>query len=115
MTRPANSNREHGPVFGGTMARRSMPARWGLLPSRMEASADARALVMLRVAAALVALSQVALAIPALLTHTVTASLATFFYCFNILIGLLFVRMTFYQWMLKLWRQVTLVGCICLL
>jgi len=70
---------------------------------------------MLRVAAALVALSQVALAVPALLAHPGTASLAAFFYCFNICIGLLFVQFTFHRWMLAVWRQATIVGCICLL
>ncbi len=99
----------------GKMGRRSVPTRWELLPSRQEVSADARALVMLRVAAALVALSQVALAVPALLAHPRTASLAAFFYCFNICIGLLFVQLTFHRWMLAVWRQATIVGCICLL
>jgi two-component system sensor histidine kinase/response regulator len=99
----------------GNMGRRSTPTRWELLPSRPEVSAEARALVMLRVAATLVALSQIALAVPAALAHTPNGSLAVFFYCFNILIGLLFVRLTFYGWMLTRWRQVTLIGCICLL
>jgi two-component system sensor histidine kinase/response regulator len=97
------------------MARSSMPTRWGLLPSRMDASADARALVMLRVAAALVAVSQVALAVSALISHPRTASLAACFYCFNICIGLLFVQFTFHRWMLTVWRQLTIVGCVGLL
>src|ERR1700693_3413233 len=97
------------------MGRRSMPARWELLPSRLEVSTDARALVMLRVAAALVALSQVALAIPALIAHPETALLAAFFYCFNICIGLLFVQLTFHGWMLTVWRKVTVLGCVLLL
>jgi PAS domain S-box-containing protein len=92
-----------------------MPTRWELLPSQLEVSADARALVMLRVAAALMALSQVSLAVPALLSHPATASLAAFFYCFNICIGLLFVQLTFHRWMLAVWREVTMLGCICLL
>ena len=100
----------------GNMSRRSTPIKWQLLlPSQLEVSADGRALVMLRVAAALVALAQVALVIPALLAHTRTALLATVFYGFNMCIGLLFVRLTFQRWMLKVWRQVTLIGCICLL
>src|SRR5271167_2818327 len=99
----------------GKMGRRSMPTRWELLPSRLEVSADARALVMLRVAAALVALSQLSLAVPALLAHPETASRAAFFYCFNVCIGLLFVQLTFHQWMSAVWRQVTIFGCICLL
>src|SRR5271165_1025442 len=98
------------------MGRRSTSTRWQLLlPAQLEMSADGRALVMLRVAAALVALSQVALALPALLTHTRNAALATFFYAFNMCIGLVFVRLTFRRWMLTVWRQVTLLGCICLL
>ena len=92
-----------------------MPTRWELLPSQLEVSPDARALVMLRVAAALVAVSQLALAVPALLGHPQTASLAAFFYCFNICIGLLFVLLTFHRWMLAIWRQFTILGCICLL
>jgi PAS domain S-box-containing protein len=92
-----------------------MPTRWELLPSRLEVSADARALVMLRVAAALVALSQLSLAVPALLAHPESASRAAFFYCFNVCIGLLFVQLTFHQWMSAVWRQVTIFGCICLL
>src|SRR5271166_2907133 len=107
--------RRGSPAERGKMARRSISTRWELLPSRLEVSADARALLMLRVAAALVALSQVALAVPALLAHPGTASLAAFFYCFNIGIGLLFVEFTFHRWMLAIWRQATIVGCICLL
>ncbi len=98
------------------MGRRPTSNRWeSLLPTQLEMSADGRALVMLRVAAALVAFSQVALAVPALLTHTRTAPLATLFYAFNMCIGLLFVRLTSHRWMLTLWRQVTLLGCVCLL
>ena len=70
---------------------------------------------MLRVAAALVAISQLALAVPALLAHPQTALLAALFYSFNICIGLLFVKLTFQGWMLRVWRQVTLFGCISLL
>jgi len=81
----------------------------------MEVSPDARALVMLRVAAAIVALSQVALAIPALAAHPDTALPAAFFYCFNICIGLLYVQLTFQNWMLRVWRQLTLVGASALL
>ncbi len=98
------------------MGRRSTSIRWeSLLPSQLEMSADGRALVMLRVAAALVALSQVALAVPVLLAHTKTAALATLLYSFNLCIGLLFVRLTFHRWMLTRWRKVTLLGCVCLL
>ena len=97
------------------MGRRSMPARWELLPSRLEASADARALVMLRVAATLVAFSQLLLAVPGILAHHLDVSIATFFYSLNIVIGLLYVRLTFYRWMLTWWRQATLIGCVCLL
>src|SRR5580698_5211657 len=99
----------------GKMGRRSMPTRWELLPSRLEVSADARALMMLRVAAALVAFSQLALTVAALMAHRGTASLAAFLYCFNILIGLLFVRLTFYRWMLTLWRPAALLGAVLLL
>ena len=70
---------------------------------------------MLRVAAALVALSQVALAVPALISHPKTATLAAFFYCCNICIGLLFVQLTFHGWMLGVWRELTVLGCVCLL
>jgi len=70
---------------------------------------------MLRVAAALVAMSQVALAVPALIIHPNTAFLAAFFYCFNICIGLLFVYLTFKEWMLGMWRPLTLVGASSLL
>ncbi len=70
---------------------------------------------MLRVAAALVALSQVTLAIPALIAHPETALLASFFYCFNICIGLLFVQLTFQPWMLTVWRRVTMLGATSLL
>src|SRR5579872_2366778 len=97
------------------MFRRSMPTRWDLLPSRPEVSADARALVMLRVAAALVAVSQVALAVPAMISHPETALPAAFFYCFNISVGLLFVGLTFQQWMLGIWRRVTMLGASSLL
>ncbi len=86
-----------------------------LLPAQLEMSADGRALVMLRVAAALVALSQVALAIPALVAHRGTPPLAAFFYAFDTCIGLLFVRLTFHRWMLTRWRQMTILGCVCLL
>ncbi len=96
------------------MGRRSIPVRWQLLAPRLEVTADARALVMLRVAAALVALAQVALVIPALL-HLGAPSDAVVFYGINFFIGLLFVQLTFRPWMLRRWRQVTLVGCICLL
>ena len=89
--------------------------RWELLPSRLEVSADARALIMLRVAATLVAISQLALAVPALLGHPQTALPAALFYSFNICIGLLFVKLTFERWMLAVWRQVTLLGCVLLL
>ena len=92
-----------------------MPTRWDLLPSRPEVSADARALVMLRVAAALVAVSQVALAVPAMIAHPETALPAAFFYCFNISVGLLFVGLTFQQWMLGIWRRVTMLGASSLL
>ena len=92
-----------------------MPTRWDLLPSRLEVSADARALVMLRVAAALVAMSQVALAVPAIIAHPETALPAAFFYCFNICVGLLFVWLTFQQWMLGIWRRVTMLGATSLL
>jgi PAS domain S-box-containing protein len=70
---------------------------------------------MLRVAAALVAFSQLALAIPALMAHPEIASLATFLYCFNILIGLLFVWLTLYRWMLTVWRPAALFGAVLLL
>jgi two-component system, sensor histidine kinase and response regulator len=99
----------------GKMVRRSMPTRWDLLPSRLEVSADARALLMLRVAAALVAVSQLALAVPALLGHPQAALPAAVFYSFNICIGLLFVKLSFERWMLTVWRRVTLLGCILLL
>ena len=99
----------------GNMARKSMPSRWELLPSRLEADADARALVMLRVAAGLVALSQIALVVPALIAHHGSALPADFLYGFNICISLLFVQLTFHGWMPAVWRQVTLLGCVCLL
>ena len=70
---------------------------------------------MLRVAAALVAVSQLALAVPALLSHPQAALPAAFFYSFNICIGLLFVKLTFERWMLTVWRPVTLAGCVLLL
>jgi PAS domain S-box-containing protein len=97
------------------MGRRAIVARWELLPSRLEVSADARALIMLRVAAALVALSQIALAIPAMLGHPNDARLEGFFYCFNICIGLLFVKLTYHGWMMRWWRRATILGCLFLL
>src|SRR5580692_8619925 len=100
---------------GGDVARRSMPTRWELLPSRLDVSVDARALIMLRVAAALVSLSQIALAVPALIAHPGTLSLESSLYCFNICVGLVFVQLTFHRWMLTLWRQVTIVGSVGLL
>lgn len=89
--------------------------RWELLPSRLDAGADGRALVMLRVAAALVAIAQIALVVPALIAQHGKISTADFFYAFNFFIGLLFVQLTFRAWMLAVWRQITLAGCICLL
>src|ERR1700676_5574429 len=97
------------------MGRRAKATRWELLPSRLEVSADATALIIVGGAAALVALSQLALAVPALLGHPETASLAAFFYCFNVCIGLLFVQLTFHGWMLALWRKITVLGCVLLL
>ncbi len=70
---------------------------------------------MLRVAAVLVAMSQVALAVPALASHPRTFPLAVFFYSFNIGIGLLFVYFTFLDWMLTRWRKLTLLGAVSLL
>src|SRR5579862_7118762 len=112
---PAADSPQEGSRKRGKMARRSMPTRWELLPSRLEVSADARALLMLRVAAALVAFSQLALAVPALRGHPQTAALATFFYCFNILIGLIFVQLTYYRWMLTVWREAALLAAVLLL
>ncbi|HVN28213.1 MAG TPA: response regulator [Candidatus Binataceae bacterium] len=97
------------------MLRRSLPTRWELIPSRLEVSEDARALLMLRVTAALVAISQLALAAPALLARPQTILSAAIFYTFNILIGLIFVKLTFESRMLRIWRPVTLVGCVLLL
>ena len=100
------------------MLRRSMlrgSMRWELLPSQLEADADARALLMLRVAATLVAIAQLALFVSALFTAHRIASPTNFLYAINFLIGLLFVQLTFHHWMLAVWRQTTLVGCICLL
>jgi PAS domain S-box-containing protein len=77
---------------------------------RPELGDDARALVLLRVASYLVALSQISLAVPEIIYRPETAPLAAVFYCFNIVIGLVFALFTYRPWMLTRWRPVTFLG-----
>ena len=85
-------------------------SRWQLLPARPELGDDTRALVLLRVGAYLVALSQISLAVPEIIYRPDTAHLAAVFYLFNIAIGLVFALLTHRPWMLTRWRPVTMVG-----